>query len=651
MLFVRRSTPRRVSRFASLQSLVCAWAASVAFAVNDPGGGAPGAGSDVVLATTATTATLDNGVIRVVVQKATGKVSSYLFDGLQMVDPANPIYYSIDGGANYEQPSGCVYSVAASTPDMVDISCKRTWRADAGYKHVFDIDLHYVLRRGDTGLYAYAILDHPETYPAANYGEWRIVWKLPRSANTFVFERAYVDEARHWEMPSVEDYRKASATGIAEIVKLNTGVRAGRYDGKYSYSARYFDIGAWGHASDVARKGVWFVLGGHDYFNDGPTKQDLTLAGDYLLMHFGRNHYGGSGITLAAGEAWRKQFGPFLLYCNRSDAATAAGDALWADAKAQVAAEQAAWPYAWLASADHPAPADRGALVGSLIVRDPLKPSVNASGAHIGLAAPEETAGNWQSQGKGYQYWTVADAHGNFSIKGVRSGGYTLYAYTDGVVGEFSKRSVQISAGDTRDEGKVVWDVVHPGASIAWEIGVPDRTAKEFRHGGDYFEPCLWDVYTKELPDPLVYTVGASDPAVDWNYVQSSRPVRDEAGKIRHAEWEWRVKFDLPTVPPSGDATLTIAFASAQYPRLWLHLNGDARAFTRINPPVTGGNALLRQGIHAKYGFVDIRIPVSRLRAGENTFAFRFAGSDPAAHVMYDCLRLELPADGTAGSR
>lgn len=648
MEFLRRLPLRRVSLFASLLGPVCAWAASVAFAVNDPGGGAPGEGPDVVLTDSGTAATLDNGVIRAVVQKATGKVSSYLFEGVQMVDPANPIYYSFDGGANYEQPSGCAYSVVVNTPDMVDISCKRTWTTGAGYKHVFDIDLHYVLRRGDTGLYAYAILDHPASYPAGAYGEWRIVWKLPRDAKAFAFERAYVDAARHWEMPSVEDYRKASGTSIGEVVKLNTGVRAGRYDGKYSYAARYFDIGTWGHASDIARKGVWFVLGGHDYFNDGPTHPDLTLAGDYLLMHFGRNHFGGSGVTVAAGEAWRKQFGPFLLYCNRSDAATAAGDALWADARAQVAAEQAAWPYAWLVNADHPAPGDRGAVAGRLIVRDPLKPSVSSAGAHIGLAAPEETAGNWQSQGKAYQYWTVADADGNFAIKGVRPGVYTLYAYNDGVVGEFSKRAIEVAAGDSQDAGDVVWEVVHPGASIAWEIGVPDRTAREFRHGGDYFEPYLWDVYTKELPDPLVYTVGVSDPARDWNYVQSARPLADEAGKIRHVPWEWRVNFHLATIPPSGDATLTIAFASAHYARLWLHLNGDARPFTRISPPIHGGNALMRQGIHAKYSYVDVRIPVARLRAGENTFTFRFTGADRAAHVMYDYLRLELPAAAPA---
>ena len=608
---------------------------------NDAGGGAPGVGANVTLSTTATTATLDNGVIQAVIEKATGRVTSYKLNGFQMVDPANPIYYSMDGGASFDVPSGCVYSLISSSSDQVEISCKRTWNASAGYRHNFDIDLHYVLRRGDTGLYAYAILDHPTSYPAATVGEWRIVWKLPRSSTTFTFERAYVDDQRNWEMPSYYDYQNASPTGIAEIVKLNTGVMAGKYDGKYTYSVRYSEVGTWGHASNIAKKGVWFVLGGHDYFNDGPTKQDLSSSESYILMHFGRNHYGGSGTSVAAGESWRKMFGPFLLYCNATTATSNAGNALWADAKAQVDAEKAAWPYSWLTTTDYPAAAARGTVTGRLLVNDPLKPSITGAYANIGLAAAEETDGNWQSQSKGYQYWTKADASGNFSIPAVRPGTYTLYAFTDGVVGEFSKIGVTVTAGGTNAQGNITWNVSHPGTSIAWEIGVPDRTAKEFKHGNDYFTPYLWDVYTKELPNPLVYNVGSSNPATDWNYAHSNYT---DATTGTTVPWEWDVNFNLPAVPRSGSATLTVAVASANYAGLFLYLNDSPASFARISPPVSGGNALLRQGIHAKYSYVDIPIPVSLLRTGANTFTLRFSGgSGFSPHLMYDYLRLELP--------
>jgi rhamnogalacturonan endolyase len=594
----------------------------------------------VTLEDTGETATLDNGIVHVVVDKTSGRISRYQFGGTDMSDPDHPIYYSFDGGTGYEQPSGCDYTVVNHSADSVEISCKRTWKPDAGYKHAFDIDLHYILRRGVPGVYAFATLDHPETYPETGYGEWRIVWKLPHDGDIFTFERVYVDELRNWEAPSILDYKKSTPTGIKEIVKLNSGVRAGQYDVKYSYSAAYADIGTWGHASNLNRKGVWFVLGGHDYFNDGPSKQDLTLAYDYLLMHFGRNHYDGSGVKVAAGEAWRKQYGPFLLYCNQTTATQNAGDALWADAKARVAVEKAAWPYSWLVNADHPAVSDRGTVTGRFVITDALKPSVSAAGAHIGLAAPEESAGNWQSQSKGYQYWTVADTQGNFTLPAVRPGTYTLYAYNTGAVGEFSQKSITVSAGKTASLGTVTWSVPHAGRKIAWEIGVPDRTAREFRHGNDYFRAYLWDVYPKEFTNPLVYTIGTSNPAKDWNYVQSAIPA---SGSTELKNWDWQINFKLGSVPSKGDATLTIAFASAHTPRLWLLVNGDPEPFARITPPVSGGNALLRQGIHAKYSFVDVTIPVTRLKSGANTLTLRFSESSQAAHVMYDYLRLELP--------
>ena len=86
-------------------------------------------GANVTLSTTSTTATLGNGVVTAIMEKSTGKVTSYLFNGTQMLDTSGQIYYSFDGGASFDVPSGCVYSATTSTTDMVDISCKRTWNA------------------------------------------------------------------------------------------------------------------------------------------------------------------------------------------------------------------------------------------------------------------------------------------------------------------------------------------------------------------------------------------------------------------------------------------------------------------------------------------------------------------------------------------
>ena len=104
----------------------CLLALALIARANDPGGGAAGVGANVTLSTTSTTATLANGVVTAVIEKSTGKVTSYLFNGTQMLDTSGQIYYSFDGGASFDVPYGCVYAATTSTTDLVDISCKRT---------------------------------------------------------------------------------------------------------------------------------------------------------------------------------------------------------------------------------------------------------------------------------------------------------------------------------------------------------------------------------------------------------------------------------------------------------------------------------------------------------------------------------------------
>ena len=608
---------------------------------NDPGGGTNGVGANVTLTVGSSTVTLANGVVTAVIEKSTGKVTSYLFNGTQMLDTSGLIYFSMDGGSSYEQPGNCIYSATVNMTDMVDISCKVTWASYTNRVHAFDIDIHYVLRRGDSGLYAYAVLSHPASYPATGVGEWRMVWKLPHSSTQWSFERVYVDALRNWNWGTYSDFVNADPTSIAEVVRLTSGVRAGQYDCKYQYAAEYQQIGCWGHASDSNKKGVWMVLGGYDYLNDGPVHTDLTLAESYNLIHFGRNHYNGSSTSVAAGEEWSKIYGPYLLYCNSTTTNASAGNTLWADAKAQVQAEIAAWPYPWLTTnTNYPVAAQRGAVSGRFLVNDSFNPALTGSNAWIGLAQPD-AGGNWQFESKRYQYWVHADSNGNFTIPHVRPGNYTLYAWTVGAVGEFTRANVTVTAGATNALGNITWTVPHTGGYLAWEIGIPDRTAAEFRHGStDYWRAFLWEDYSSEFSNPLEYTIGVSNPATDWNYAQPGYLVG-----TNWSGWKWRVNFNLPSVPASGNATLVIAWAGNDHARMQFYVNDETTQFGANHyPPNGGGNALIREGIHAKYGVSSISIPVSRLRVGSNTITLLQGRSTTASdHVMYDYLSLEMP--------
>jgi rhamnogalacturonan endolyase len=566
---------------------------------------------------------LSNGLITATIKPSAAAITALKFRGIDMLTAG---YYSMDGGDDFRTPRNCIYTIKTRTPDMVDIGMRRIWRNEP---QAFDIEIHYVLRRGDSGLYTYALLDHPAKYPATTVGEWRMVWKL--SDDTL--EKIYVDELRHWQMQSSKD--KFEVQPIKEIIKITSGIRAGEYDCKYDYAASYYDIGCWGHASDKNKVGAWIVLGGYDFFNDGPTKQDLNAASNINHIHFGMDHYNASVTTVAANQNWRKLYGPFLLYCNYN---TRGADALWADAKAQVEKEKAAWPYAWLTgNPDYPLEKDRGQVSGRFVVNDPLKPKVSAANAWVGLANPVEGKG-WQFDSMGYQFWVRAGADGKFVIPHIRPGTYTLYAFTTGAVGEYSKADITVAAGKTIDLGELIWDVPHKGKTIAWEIGVPDRTAGEFRHGMDPRKDYIWEHFDRDFPNPLVYTIGQSNPATDWNYAQTRYGMSEPP-----TPHTWKINFDLPSAP-AGDATLTLAIASAQRARIRITINDAVKPLVELAPSVQNGNAMLRLSNHAKYCVEYVTIPAAQLHAGSNTIALVLTRAQPAdAHVMYDYVNLELP--------
>ena len=607
---------------------------------NVPGGG--NEGPDVTLARQGGNVTLANGIITAVIDTASAKVVSLRYQGHEMVSQTGrhkTIYFFVVGDKGYEIASPCVFSVKRQTPDLVDISCKRVYSRQNSKQHPWDLDTHFALRRGMSGLYVYSVVNHWSDYPALDIGQYLMIWSMPEVGGHWLLEKIYVDEARHWELPSPDDFARCEPTGIKEIVKLTTGPWKGQYDCKYMYTASYQDLGCWGFASDRNHIGAWVVFGSHEFFNNGPTMSDLTSASGIFQVMFNMNHYGGTGIAIPKGETWQKVFGPCLLYFNSS---LDGGDACWANAKRQAQAEQAAWPYAWLADNSlYPSKTERGTVAGRFVVQDTLKPDVSGAGAWIGVTQTDPGV-NWQFDSKHYQYWVQADTAGNFSIPNVRPGNYALFAFTTGAVGEFSRTNITVSTGETTALGDVVWNVPHSGARLAWEIGVPDRTAKQFRHGNDYFQPYMWETFSSEFPNPLDYTVGVSDWSRDWNYVQCGYLT----GK-NWSPWKWRIHFNLTNTPADGDATLTLAYASSYYGRTEVYVNDESKWLTVVRPAVDGGNALIREGIHAKYCVERVPIPMSLLKTGTNTITL-VQGQDrydrPFFHVMYDYLSLELPA-------
>ena len=594
---------------------------------------------------TPTQVTLNNGVtgtgaLVAVVDKATSNLVSLRLGGVETLNQLGTSrkggYYDFTTSAGFETMSNCVFSVTKDSANVVDVSFKRRYSPATGQPTPCDADIHYVLNRADTGLYTYSVLEHLPAYPAFDLGSWRQVLWIAQNGTNYLCERIYTDSLRSWQMPSVTDFGSALATPIQDIVRLTTGVRAGKYDGKYEYSLPHYETTLYGHASDVNGIGSWIVQGSEEYFNGGPTYHELNAAAGILHVCMNGVHYNAKGMSVAPGEQWRKIYGPYLIYTSTG----ATGSANWAAARQRGQQERAKWPYRWLNHPAYPLAAARGRLTGRFVVQDPLKPAVTGRNAWIGVTQISNPDNQWQFEEKNYQYWVKTDAQGDFDLPNVRPGTYTLFAYTDGAVGEYRRPGVAVTAGGTNNLGTVTWSIPRTNGALLWEIGVPNRKANEFKFGDfDYAEGYVQDKFNTTFANPIEYSVTARNWATALPYAHSPYPTSATA----QVPWKWRLNFTLPAVlPPTGTVTLTIAVAGSDRSNEFVYVNGEITPFTTFYPDNSGGNGFLRQTNFAKYGVKTIAIPVARLRPGPNTITLMMASSQAMAnHVMYDYISLE----------
>lgn len=582
---------------------------------------------------------LKNGIIEAKIQKGTSNIQSLKINGVETLlqtNTSNPTrvgtYYDLTSSADFETIFGATFSIKEETADYIDVSFSRPYIAGVN-KTPVDADIHYVLKKNDTGLYTYSILRHKASYPNFDLGSWRqVLW-----INNTVTDKICVNDLKTWNMPQPGD--AWSPTPIPEIIKIDSGVRAGKYDGKYQFSESLIGLKAYGHSTDKNNLGIWTVMGNHEYFNSGPSHHDLNAASGIIHVCMNGVHYGSAGFNVLQGEEWSKIYGPYLIYANQKSTATEN----WDDAKARAAKDETEWPYAWLTNTpEYPLAAGRGNIIGNFSIVDPSKTEVNGGGAWIGVTKlSDDSNGNWQFEEENYQYWVKTDASGNFNIKNVRPGTYTLFAYKDGTTGEYRQETVVVTAAATTNIGNINWAIPRANGKLIFEIGVPNRTAEEYKFGDfDYCEGFVEKKFATTFTNPIEYNTEDKNWATALPYVQSGYFNTDGTRSL----WDWNINFTLTgTIPTTGNAKLTIAYASSDHAQNWIFING-----TRVTPssgyypPNGGGNAFLRQSNHAKYGLATFDIPYSKLKTGKNTIKLQMPSTSSGSnHVMYDYISLE----------
>jgi rhamnogalacturonan endolyase len=325
---------------------------------------------------------------------------------------------------------------------------------------------------------------------------------------------------------------------------------------------------------------------------------------------------------------------------------------------------------------DYPHKEGRGTVTGQLVLNDPQTATTKLPNLTVGLAHPDYGGGrmvDWAHDAKFYQFWNDGGEDGKFTIGNVRPGSYTLHAFADGVLGEFTNYNITVAAGGSLDLGKLEWKPVRYGRQI-WEIGYPDRTGGKF-YKGDGSNYWLWGWcvrYPLLFPNDITYTIGKSDYHKDWFFEQvphgqstawlnpgakdpanqrfgwvkseslASYPQTDTTGPWRTygrgRATTWTIKFSMDKAA-AGQAALRIALAGADGDGgLAIAVNG--RNVGVLRPVAT--NALrynTDKGVWREY---VQKFDATLLAPGENQIQLTVPAGELTTGVVYDYLRLEL---------
>ncbi|MBQ8457322.1 MAG: chitobiase/beta-hexosaminidase C-terminal domain-containing protein [Prevotella sp.] len=501
--------------------------------------------------------------------------------------------------------SGSIVQVGKTGSDQVELIYPM---ADAATPSHQIWKIGYVMKKGVSGIYAYAILDGSSSYSELH--EARFGWRV----NPDIFNYAWVSDTQKGTMPTPAQMKNPMETVQDATFKLSDGTIYTKYD----WANYVKDDQLHGIMGDGI--GAWLISPSTEWVNGGPTKQELTVhATDttpIILQTLHSSHFGAGEAVLTSSED-QKLFGPALFYVNSGTSQ----DAMVADAKQMVETEVAAWPYSWftnnadIKSGVVSVASERGTVSGKVNVDERF----GTQKVQVVLTQGSEKP---LKDNNGYQYYTETEVGKNFEMKNVRPGTYKLYVYAldGGATGTYTKDNVEIATG-ANDLGEIEW-ATDGVKEILWRIGDADHTTKGFKLSDEKRHYGVWE----SVPETLTYTVGTSSES-DWYYAQ----VKNDG--------TWNVKFNLAE---AADAPLRLTIATAgasQTPKLEVKMNDNLLSgitFTNdagiYRSSVTGGRDSL----------IVLEVPTTYLQQGENTLSLKVWNlGTKIGGVMYDCIKLE----------
>lgn len=572
--------------------------------------------------------TIDNGLISVVVNQTGGTIGtiSSLADGktTALTGPRGMVFdYDGHNGQQKHQTFGgatATVKLLSSTPDAVEISVANPPTTICP----FNVDIHYIFHRGESGFYTYVVYEHHQGMPACVWEQTRaVIWGR---RGTDVFTNYVVDDQRKGPF-----FLKASSTVFDTTWVYEDGIAHSKYE-TTNFIADDLVHGMAGNG-----QGIWLIAPSREYVNGGPLRQELSVHQDspqsppqnnVVLWMLQGNHFGGPNMEIAADQQWSRFYGPAFVYVNHAPTV----DAMWTDAKQKGADEDKKWPYAFVQHADYPL--KRGSVSGQVKIEG----GQSAKDAWVVLAAPGDT--DWCMSASGYEFWTRADASGKFSIDKVRPGKYSLFITGGNQFEDFIKENVEVTAAGA-NVGSIDWKPITHGKTL-WQIGKPDRSTQEFANGMDVRHYINYLIYGEKFPNDVTFTVGKSKEDKDWNFAQWGWYVKQPY---------WAIKFDEAQAQ-HGKGTLTFALAAFDYPRgVSVKLNGQE--IGKINLKKSGMSAYRCGGQDSLRQTVYLNFDASLIKAGSNEVQLEMIGAtqyskessaspNQIGAAMYDAIRMEV---------
>ena len=553
------------------------------------------ADGDVTMSVSGMTTKMSDGTWNITIN-SNGRVSSLQRKGTEFLS-SNGIYFDYTTSDGNKGLSPSKVKIIKQTAEH----CEVLYSATSG-NTIFEQG--FIMRKGVPGIYTYVIATGTATSANEPIKEARVCSRL---AESMLY--GYVDWRMNGRIPSNSEMTEAEKSENT-IQDATYRLADGSIYTKYNW-ANYIERDTLHGLRDNTYYGLYNIPVSYEWINGGCERQELTVhatsKSPITIQMLQGEHFGGQAMVLNEGE--KKLYGPFLICTTYSKNPVQSARKQWGK-------EVEAWPYQWFENDLYPR--ERGTVRGHLDV------TTGQRNDSVRIVLAQEKGKDPYEMTRGYQFWTLTDANGDFEIKNVRPGTYNLFAYAKAgeVTDMLEQDDITVIAGDNHI-GSITWSP-KKYSELLWMIGQNDRRSSEFHFSDALRQYGLWN----EVPKNLTFTIGQSSEQEDWYYAQVQK------------DGTWTIAFNLDKTY-SGKAHLTASLAgcTGNGSTVSVKVNGTQRGTWK---PGTNDAAIYRSVVNSgRHHLLTLDFDASSLKQGANTIALTMSGNGSNGGFMYDCIKLE----------